>query len=69
MMEDRVKKAVELYPDLDADDFEGIFNYCDAMRNSMNVYGPAPYIADTFGMDKRRARVDLEAWMKTYEAK
>ncbi len=65
-MQERVDKAKELFPGLDADELESVFGYCDAMRDSMNVFGLAPYIADTFGMDKRRARVYLEAWMKTY---
>ena len=65
-MESRIKKALELNPTLDEHKVKSIFLYCDSMRNSMNVYGLRPYIADVFHMSKPEAGAYLEVWMKTY---
>ena len=65
-MDERVKKGMELFPDLDEYEMADIFAYCDNMRESMDVFGLRPYIAEVFDMPKSEAGVYLEAWMKTY---
>ena len=43
--------------------------YLDNLRDSgiTNMYGAAPYLAGSFGIDKSKARDVLAYWMKTFE--
>lgn len=48
---------------------EKINVYLDAVRKSgaINMFGAAPYIAETFGVNKEEARKYLKNWMDTFE--
>jgi hypothetical protein len=42
--------------------------YLDGLRESgvTNMFGAAPYVADAFDLDIRRAREVLQYWMETF---
>jgi hypothetical protein len=44
------------------------FKYLDKLRESgvTNMYGAAPYLEDSFGMDSKEARGVLVKWMETF---
>ena len=43
--------------------------YLEQLRRSgiTNMFGAAPYLAETFGINKNEAREILAEWMKTYD--
>ena len=42
--------------------------YLDAVRESgsINMFGAAPYVAETFGVTKKEAQQYLKNWMETF---
>jgi hypothetical protein len=54
--------------DTTVEEITDVFEYLDELRESgvTNMFGAATYIADEFGMDIRRARKFLTAWMKNF---
>lgn len=57
--------------------FEGVqiefdyLEYLDMLRNSgmTNMFGAAPYLAESFNISKTNARKVLEYWMCTFSAR
>ena len=47
---------------------EKINVYLDALRESgeVNMFVAAPYIAETFGIEKKEAKQYLKNWMETF---
>ena len=47
---------------------EKINVYLDAVRESgsINMFGAAPYVAETFGVTKKEAQQYLKNWMETF---
>ena len=50
-------------------DREECFGYLDALRESglVNMYGAAPHVACTFGIDIKTARSVVSDWMKNFK--
>jgi len=48
---------------------ELMFNFLEALRASgaTNMFGAAPYLQDSFGLSKSKAREVLKKWMRSYE--
>lgn len=46
----------------------GMFAYLDALRKSgeTNMFGAAPYLMNTFGVERSEARIVLKQWMDTF---
>ena len=44
------------------------FEYLDELRESgvTNMYGAGSYLADEFGLERRKAREVLREWMRTF---
>ena len=44
------------------------FEYLDELRESgeTNMYGAGSYLADEFGLERRKAREVLSEWMRTF---
>lgn len=42
--------------------------YLDMVRETgaINMFGAAPWVADTFGISKQEARIVLKYWMDTF---
>lgn len=49
-------------------DLDVIYNFLDRLRESgrINMFGAAPYIAETFGLSRQESRQALSSWMKTF---
>lgn len=49
-------------------DLETYFAFLDIIRESgqINMFGAAPVLAETYGLDKREARDILFQWMDTF---
>jgi hypothetical protein len=47
---------------------EEYLTYLDDLRESgvTNMFGAAPYLEQTFGLERREAREILTHWMKTF---
>lgn len=47
------------------------FTFLDVLRDSgaTNMFGAAPYLVEVYGMDKRKARDILLAWMQSKQEK
>ena len=43
-------------------------NYLNALRETgtVNMFGAAPYISETFGVNKQEARQYLKNWMESF---
>jgi len=48
---------------------EDVFRYLNALRKSgmVNMFGAAPFIQDTFGLDRHSAQTLLQEWMENFE--
>lgn len=46
------------------------FLYLNRLRetSAINMFGAAPYLEDTFGLDRRAARTVLREWMQWVES-
>jgi hypothetical protein len=46
------------------------FRYLDSLRESgrINMFGAAPYLAETFGLSKNEAREVLRQWMESFKS-
>jgi hypothetical protein len=45
------------------------YEYLNALRESgkVNMFGAAPYLQDTFGLDRKEARKILVEWMDSFK--
>ena len=52
----------------DSENLEEYFAFLDIIRESgqINMFGAAPVLAETYGLDKREARDILFQWMDTF---
>lgn len=52
-----------------SDKYAEEFDYLDELRDSgeVNMFGAAPYLANTFNIDNREARQILLLWMASFE--